>query len=358
MISTPTAEDHAGEAFDRFAISWDAYRRARGFSEGDAPLDDEINRRVGLNLGQWRPVVVSATGSVAGAVAGVVSSAMTAAASQPLGHALAAVDRSLMARLLAGSSAAMGRALERAGNKLRQAAKPSAGSPLAAQLRTCPATDVVRVLGSDAVSALATEEELFGDAWSSYEGDYRAAVTAAQLAAIAVVGRYGQSIGRPWVDTLRARQASAVDASWWQLQAALSAKAHEQVLHPDAVVTAQGEVGLAGDIATGEVRAALARAGGASSTTETVNGWRRSQVDEDGFLRGVASGPDMMAEVDRLGWMLDGWEWDYGSAPRRNPDPEHQGLDGTVAADFGGLYPGDHAGCLCLPLIPVLVGPK
>ena len=49
VVSHPNKSADADEAFDRMAISWDAYRLAKGFTEDDAPTPEEIDKRIEID---------------------------------------------------------------------------------------------------------------------------------------------------------------------------------------------------------------------------------------------------------------------------------------------------------------------
>jgi hypothetical protein len=49
VVSHPNKSDDADEAFDRMAISWEAYRLAKGFTEDDKPDEAEIEKRIEID---------------------------------------------------------------------------------------------------------------------------------------------------------------------------------------------------------------------------------------------------------------------------------------------------------------------
>jgi hypothetical protein len=55
LIGSPDTDANATEALDRQAISWAAYRRAKGFDEADAPTEREMLARAGLLRGGFGP---------------------------------------------------------------------------------------------------------------------------------------------------------------------------------------------------------------------------------------------------------------------------------------------------------------
>jgi hypothetical protein len=107
------------------------------------------------------------------------------------------------------------------------------------------------------------------------------------------------------------------------------------------------------------VRAAVARAGGNGAVTP-------DGLSADGLpAGGIGAGPAVGEAFGQAGFAVEGYEWEYGVAPRARPFEDHQRLDGVQFVNFDdpvlaipwpGPYalPGDHTGCLC-DVIPVLI---
>ena len=75
----------ANEGFDRFAISYNTWRRAHGFSEGDAPEGKEIALRMMVERGQILPETTEAMlGAIAPEIMNMVREAQQAASVAPV----------------------------------------------------------------------------------------------------------------------------------------------------------------------------------------------------------------------------------------------------------------------------------
>jgi hypothetical protein len=75
----------ANEGFDRFAISYNTWRRAHGFSEGDAPEGKELALRMMIERGQILPETTEAMlGAIAPEIMNMVREAQQAASVAPI----------------------------------------------------------------------------------------------------------------------------------------------------------------------------------------------------------------------------------------------------------------------------------
>lgn len=412
VVSKPNRGQDADLAHDRGTISDEAHRRARGFDEGDAPSEDELVRRAGLErgvladpvlreilavlLGQ-RALIDGVTDPAAGTSSGapaadpvdapaetgpppedtarVDPAGLTAAADAEaearrraqLSRRLAAIDRDLRARLHAAADAAVARAVERAGARVRAAAqRPPAGADLGhlrAQAQGVPVAQVPARLGRDVVTAglgLDTAQ-LLADAFAVLAGQWQEWVPAAQeeaidtAAALAGLDRDTTPVRRA-VATLRdVLAAGATEGLRWLL-ARLTDLTSTALYDPAPAVEPRGEVSAA-RVPVGIVRGALAYAGG-GPVHVTPTGLSAVPGQP---LPGIGTGGPIAELLTASGLAVDDYEWVYGVSAR--PFEPHRDLDGARfdswadpvldarpgdATWIGPIYvPGDHPGCHC-----------
>lgn len=159
LVAHPDKGEAAQDCYDRFELSGSSLRDAKGFSDSDAPDDEEVQQRVD------RAIALKSGGTPPGAGdqgdggapgVGPATSGDGASMSNPA--------------LSAAAEVAVIRAVERAGARLRSKAN---GSTLRSILAGIPDMEVGATLGPSRVRQLATEEELFRNefralrAWTS-----------------------------------------------------------------------------------------------------------------------------------------------------------------------------------------------
>jgi hypothetical protein len=275
------------------------------------------------------------------------------AAQRRLSRRLMRIDRDLRIRLQAASDAALHRALERAGNRLR--AKTRGNTAAAAKVNGVPGDRVAAALGRTLVAALdADDGELLREAFDRLRGQWTEWTTAAAEEAIDTAARItgldrtDEAGPRPLAG-LRDSFADAADGAWPALEADLNALATDLMYDPDPTVDPLGELPDS-LVPPGLIRAALAAVGGLAS-------------DHSGRapLPGLTSGQLLGAFMRDAGAEAVEYEWAYGISSRAFPP--HEALDGQVFADFsdpvlstagtggewvgGSFAPGDHKGCHC-----------
>jgi len=138
LVSHPSRGDEATEGYDRGELSGHAWRRYHGFTEADAPDPAELERRR-----QLRDVIAKP------------------GAAAPEGQAAGPPDQpgDLSRRVADAAEATIGRAVERAGNRLRNKlnGRPGVRDLVAAT----PPAEVAATLGPAMVDSLVTSEEMF-----------------------------------------------------------------------------------------------------------------------------------------------------------------------------------------------------
>lgn len=408
LTENPNRGADAINAFDRFAIGREALREALGFNATDAPTDDELlemiaakanmdtatasallqvllgndataapikvksERQGQLPAAQDAPATPLPNTAPAGITAAGWSLAeqLLAAASptsgwtvdEESGRRLMEIDRALRDKLLTAADAALTRALEKAGAKLRSKAQKD--PELRHKLSSLSVDLVGLVVTPEGARALGVEPfALFDDTleafrnqfnkWTSAAVDQVVAVVLRMLALVPDVGP-GQSIA----ERVRSAMLARVQRAGHELIDQL-VKRGEQYLydpHPDQ------QPGEAPDaiVPPALIRGALAEIGGALPGS--------GGVDDSGDparpgvpVGGLATGATVSDILREQGSEYIGFEWAYGITSERNFLP-HVRLDGqrftgwrvaelaTPANDnwLGEYYtPGDHRGCMC-----------
>lgn len=180
----------------------------------------------------------------------------------PVGEHLADMEKELTIRLHAEAEAAMRRALERAGNKIKSTAKNS--PKLRTEIQGLTASLVPSVLGRSVVASLASQDELMRDAWTPFGVRFNALVATAQEDLIDIIKR---TTPAKEGELLEARMEQEQDRkeAWVWLEAALQTLATERLYDPSPKYD-QGEHDPNYLVPFGLIREAVSRAGGQSGT--------------------------------------------------------------------------------------------
>jgi hypothetical protein len=278
---------------------------------------------------------------------------------------LAAIEAALRDRILVAADAAMERALEKAGARIRSHAN---GKPeVRAKLADAAVEDFAAILGPDTVMALGLPaskllEAAFAGLQVKWDKWVAQAVT--QLAAAVVkllrldpASDKAKRIGR----TIELAMTGRKRAGWNRLEAALLKTAERHLFHPT-----KDELGEQSDtlVPPGAVRAALAEVGGITpgSGGASSNG---TGAAGNGTPAGGLVGDTVHQVVAQEGGSHLGYEWRYGPTPSPRGFHPHEELDGlrfggwrdeklssaiaSPPCEWVGPYrhPGDHDGCLC-----------
>ena len=390
LVTHPDRGSVAGEAHDRIAISDEAYRQATGFPESSAPSDDERLRRVAeKNPGAAATPPLSVDETIGGDAAGVepgpppggppepptalpASAALLQAVSQArvdgLGFRLVDLDRALRQRLQIAADAAMRRALERAGAKLRSKAQV-AGGVAADAVAPVSNAEVAATLGPSLVAAIdVSEGDLLDGAFDELGERFLSWTDRVQQQSLRVLQQTGGDLSDAALAAIRSQQQDDRNEAWLLLLGLLQATAKRRLYdpRPEADLTPGEPVGELDPtvlVPAGLVRQSISRAGG--SLGPTTNGGAilvpGSPVPVP--TGGIATG-QLIADTfqQALGIVQVGWIWLYGDAGSRGePFPQHEALDAVrfdswtspeLASDGGWpfvdyYYPGDHLYCQC-----------
>jgi hypothetical protein len=273
---------------------------------------------------------------------------------------LAQVDTVLTTSLLAHADATVGRAVERAANRIRTRAIRD--KDLAVQFRGRPAQEVVAELGKRALDYQDNAD--LDDATDALHQVWTANLTAA---AGRVAELSGNLLGVPRDDRLTAKLTAGARDAWSWLDQQIR-RVIQSVLYGGAPDDLPGEQ-QQGVVPASVIRGALAIAGGLPPASPGVadDGTIRG---ETGPIRGLATGDTASSWREERGAVDLGYEWQYYGL-ERNPVPGHRALSGrrftswtdealeVRAGDqwIGTHYhPGDHHGCLC-GFFPILATP-
>jgi hypothetical protein len=275
---------------------------------------------------------------------------------------LAQVDAVLMDRILTAADAAIVRAVERAGGRVRNAARKTPA--LVASIEGVEVTLIASVLGRDTVGSFASVSDLLAGAYTRLRDQFGGWLDqAARSAATIVVKLLGLSTsspaGREIRDQVITRYSVHRDAAWSALSEALDAATDKALFRADP---------LTPDPTPGEAADTLLSPAAVARALVIAGGGTPGQPGDFGF----GTGPVTRQAMTQQGGVVLGWEWQYNPAqPRRSHFLPHQVLDGarfgtwtdpkldtTPGSEWIGSYfhPQDHDGCLCSST-PVLAFP-
>ncbi len=359
-IVDPDEKASAKEAFDRGAISWDAYRRRMGFGDDEAADDAELDRRAELGLlksgGRPEGDGVGPPGSDGSAGP---ARAITAATKRKarLGDKLVDVDRRLRTRLTELAEAAMTRALERAGAKVRSRAQAPKHRTVAAAISTVAAHEVCRRLDPSILAALGlTEDELVDQAVDEAQPRFDSRMQQAQQRARRLTVEE-LDLDDEDEAAMERQQDKDRQAAWLWFSGAMTALVRDRLFAPPPA-TGQGEFDATTSVPTSIIREAMAVGGGGMPPAGEPMG-------------GVGTGRLVLDAWAKAGRVVGGWEWVYGDpGSRTSPFPGHEALDGVEFGSWSDpvllvndedswlgvthYRPGDHDWCQCdfVPLGP------
>jgi hypothetical protein len=400
LTEAPDRGQDTKDAHDRLLISDEAGRRGLGFTDDDAPSDEEYRRRIAartlIDPATAAQVLLQAQRSVITIPSTVVqpdnqravpaaqlpaAEPVAAGPGQPPGdplpraarpptvvaaaapawqvdvdtaRRLTDVDTALREKILTAANAEVERAIERAGGRLRNAVRNH--KPLAAQLVGIDAQLVGITLGRDQVAEFGIDQtKILTDTYDRLRDRFTAWVTAAIDEITSLVVRLlrlpaGSPAATQVESALQQRLTARVDAGWQNLHAALDAATADHLYAPPPAHEHGENPGTV--LSVSAVRDALAIV----SSTHTAPTPPGHPVD------GLATGATVTTLLVDQGASPLGFEWRYGITSVHRFEPHHR-LDGArftrwgaavlSTAGTGGEWvgptyaPGDHRGCLC-----------
>ena len=409
LIARPNLAQAANEAHDRKVISDDAYRRARGFADEDAPSFDPsvadaiamVKTDPGLMRDPGLPALITALREARGGEGetttavevdpdppaeepgdpqddpvpdqpdgpGDTEPTITAAGvGEPrvpadLGRRLRDIDRDLRNRIEAAADGQMRRALEKAGASLRSKARKQRAA--ADALNGVDNGKVAATLGPALVQSLGVDElELLEGAfaplgdrfvrWCKAAGD----ATLDAIPALAAEERELQE----------RHLAELAEDAWRWLEGQLVEHARDLLYDPEPAAPERGEFDDVAVVPFDVIREAIARAGGVTEAQTTVAAGDRIMDAATKSAVGIATGLLSRDLLDDAGVQTEAYEWEYGPYQRSQGFEPHVLLDGVVFESFTDpalandhdwpdvayFMPGDHRGCRC-DVTPVLI---
>lgn len=275
------------------------------------------------------------------------------------------MDRAIRAEILAAANAALTRALERAGSRMR--AKATADRELSLKLKPVGSLAVCGFIGREQAFKLgATEEHLLADAFDALADKFKSLVTFGISGVVdRVLKMLGLRRGDPAGGKIAARMeramADRIDDGWRWMHTAIQERARTLMFGEDD--DEPGELSE-GDIPAYLARGALALVGGLDETSGGLDEKGRSLSGEP--VGGLANGDTVRHEIEKAGGVELGYLWVYGITPQQRRFDPHWELEGerfeawsdpkldTATVDGGKwawvgdhFRPGDHGGCMC-----------
>jgi hypothetical protein len=267
------------------------------------------------------------------------------------GQSLVDLDRQLRARLLDAADQAITTAVEKAAKRIVSAAQHKVDASVLADHR---GADLAAYLGPDGVAELGlTDDALLSAAFAYLYEKFMAWSLSTIADSIKLAVRvFGLELHA--AASLRSKLAGRRQKSWARFEHSVKQRALAKLYGRGGVDETEG-LGEKVDsiVMPGDVRTALAEIGGGHA--------EHGQSSQP--LGGIATGPDMLSEIDRK---MDrvGFIWEYGITDGRRHAHfiPHLDLDGQrfTGWDDAGLKPdaafawvgdhykpGDHKGCMC-----------
>lgn len=309
----------------------------------------------------WRDAALANEGTTASGA----KREQSIAHARKLSRSLAEMDRDLRTRLQVLANSAIRRMLERAGARARSSVMKD--ERLKEYIKMVPNERVVAALGRSVTAALNISGlEIATPDWSDVKAAWDEWVPAVQEKALATALQLGgKGIPTEARDLARAALADNADAGWSTFETTLTSLAQSLLYdpHPGADPNQPwGDLSPNSLVPTGQVRAALAVAGGAPAEATLIDGKTKGpqiiagdvpvgQIGTGTTISNlISSSPDVEQQ---------GFTWVHG--PAAKPFEPHEDLDGTTFATFDDdvllntsgfpdneyFTPGDHDGCTC-----------
>jgi hypothetical protein len=274
------------------------------------------------------------------------------------GRTLMDIDRDLRTKLLVLCSTAMSRALERAGNRAKNAL------PQAKVLvRNVSPTLVCATLGPSIIAAGGLDDSaLLDGAFDEIEDQYMRWGASAQREALDLAADLGSGLSTAQRDAYGLRQADDLAEGWQWLKEQLTTQAQARMFDPTPTAPPLGEFDPDLNVPPGMIRQSITRAGGTIGVETKGAGDAFVSLRNGGEpAGGIGTGEVIRDAIGATGSSVEAYQWVYGPAMRKHPFEPHVALDGLVFRnfdddvlanndgfpDYGYFFPGDHAGCIC-----------
>ncbi|HEX4503869.1 MAG TPA: hypothetical protein VH187_22310 [Scandinavium sp.] len=415
LVRHPDRSQDAIQAYDRMALSQAALRDTMGFPETMAPAETEILERLVVKQTRLDPTiaaqlikrmdqtldisaVVPAPGAPAqsppaGAPVGRPSSGISPPSSgegppqggepqQPVppppaaaaaslvaapkaadahikqGNAkLAKIESDLMSKVQTAANAAMSRALERAGARIRtNVSKTASGRAWCVGHSNI---ELCFLISNSMIAAAGLDEQtLLNDAWGQLQTQWREYLDSASIDTASTIAKMLKMPVGNFVD-MADRLSEGADAGWSWLEQRLSQVAKGYLTDSASVAGEAEEITTTSLVPWDIIKEAISRVGGQPTANSPGVAMGDSDPTTVTPMTGITSGPivsDTMSENDMN---IGSYTWVHGYVPK--PFQPHEDLDGVefhgwtddVLANTGGFpdrdyyMPGDHDGCGC-----------
>lgn len=416
LVRHPDRSQDALQAYDRLALSDQALRDTMGFGENDAPAETELLMRLVMKQARLDPTIVaqlikrmdtsldisqvrsdggqSQSGATSGqpdagapgdggpsvgdpriaegppdtitpanglAAAGTANGP-TEASIKRGNKQLSKIERELFDKLSTASNAAMSRALEKAGARIRTTVgRTAAGRAWCASHSN---TQLCFLISNSMIAAAGLDEmTLLNEAWDSLEAEYGQYLEYADNQTINALAKMVGKTPEEFADL--AKQLGDYAGEGWQtLRHGLNDQAVKYLsdaaneLEVDTDVTEGAEIAKTRLVSPKIIKAAISRAGGALRHPSDDQMFDPVAPGHDVYA-GLTTGPAVSSTLGDEGMAIESYTWVHGFTP--NPFEPHADLDG---AEFTGwtddilvnqdewpdvdyFIPGDHDGCSC-----------
>jgi hypothetical protein len=421
LVRHPDRSQDAISAYDRFAVSQKALRTTMGFSDSDAPSETETLQRVVLKQSRLDPAIVNQiikrmdetltlppdpnaagatptpaeSGGPPGAppslpvtpggppqngqpkqespdnppnnpppITGGGSGPKESVATSVPAHIktgskrLARIDAELVSKLLVATNAAMSRALERAGARIRTTVGRTASGR--AWCATHSNLELPFLISRGMIAAAGLDEsEILRDSWKTLAAEWDSYMESADMQALQTVAKM-INVDPDQLASMAETLGDYADNAWTWLENKLQIAAHGYLTNPANIVEdLHAEITTTELVDYATVREAVSRAGGQPDSTSAGVRIGSDPTTLDEPLTGLGTGPIVSDVLTSNGLTIATYTWIHGTTPV--PFPEHEALDGVefsnwtddVLANNGDwpdrdyFMPGDHDGCTC-----------
>lgn len=417
LVRHPDRSQDALQAYDRFALSDGALRDTMGFSDTDAPNNTELLTRVMMKQSRLDPSIAAqiikrmdSTLDISSVGGGKASQAPSAGqvgpsptsvptqpvegppqggqpSQQPIGPApptptlggsvyppkglvaaipahishgnskLARIDSELMTKLMVATNAAMTRALERAGARIRtQVGKTASGRAWCASHKNIELPFLIS--HSMIAAAGLDEQQLLNGAWVQLKTTWETYMESADSDALNAIAKMLKVNPDELADKMDVLTEYG-DSGWAWLEARMNKIAHGFLSDAQSLAGKDKEITTTDLVSWDTIKEAVSRAGGQPSTTSagvTIGDDPTTPADA---LTGLGNGPVVTDTLVDGGLSINNYTWIHGTTPA--PFPPHETLDGQDFVDWTDeilvnsddwpdrdyFMPGDHDGCTC-----------
>jgi hypothetical protein len=268
------------------------------------------------------------------------------------------IDRDLRTKLHVAFNDHMARALEKTGAKIRSRMSKTASGRQWLSAHPCSNGVLARVTPSALLAAGGLEESMIvQQSWDDLRPIWFDFVASSDTALLRQIGKMA---GIDY-NALSAQEVALREASeeGWEFVQARMGKLALGYLSDSATVVAVDEITTQNLVDMGDVRQAMAIAGGSGQQDPTSAGLLVGDDMSIGVQPQLSTGPVATKTLGDNGYEVDSYTWVHGFTP--SPFDPHVALDGYVFTEWSDPHlanndtwppndffaPGDHQGCQC-----------